>query len=207
MTTNPPFPLVPTTPTTTIVFIKLLQRNFQSVKAKRGGEGLEKRRHCCTQGVVNWWAAFRLGIKSRSSRKSQSLQISDWYLLGERAFWHQLFRKKTLHLTRISNQQTISETAKITETIIGQVPQFSENQNYIQKLKFTSEMKENSDLTRRTKQSQKKNYTNLQLLSHVNDLSYKYTDNNLQIYLYGFFTQSSDWAFICHYRVDETAVR
>lgn len=43
MTTNPPFPLVPATPTTPIVFIKLLQRNFQSVKAKRGGEGLEKK--------------------------------------------------------------------------------------------------------------------------------------------------------------------
>lgn len=44
-----PLPLVPTTPTTPIVFIKLLQRNFQSVKAKRGGGGLEKEK-CWTWG-------------------------------------------------------------------------------------------------------------------------------------------------------------
>lgn len=52
MTTRPPppLPLVPATPTTPIVFIKLLQRNFQSVKAKRGGGGLEKKRETLHMG-------------------------------------------------------------------------------------------------------------------------------------------------------------
>lgn len=71
MTTNPPFLLSsqpPSHPPTPIVFIKLLQRNFQSVKAKRGGKGLEEK-DTARGGELTSSLSFRAKIQ-KQRRKS-----------------------------------------------------------------------------------------------------------------------------------------